>query len=89
MQENGFQEVLQAIALGSKASFMFKPSIEEIKSYVAKERGVKAATLENVDLGLEEEQRVSKILVKEELAKPLSERSCEGDASETGLIKFF
>lgn len=48
INEPGFQHCLECIALGSKASFSYKPSLEEIKTYLAKKRGVKANSLEHV-----------------------------------------
>ncbi len=48
MEDPGFKSVLECIALGSKATFSYKPAIEDIKTYIAKQRGVKATTLEHV-----------------------------------------
>lgn len=83
-----FQALLQSIALGTKATFAYKPSTEEMKSYLAKKRGIKASTLVNTKLTKEEEDEAERGLLEAEANLPIGERKCDGDASETGLIKF-
>ena len=36
MKEEGFKDLMQCVALCTKASFSYKPSIDEIKAYVEK-----------------------------------------------------
>jgi hypothetical protein len=74
--------------LGSKATFAYKPTPEEIKTFLAKKRGVKVATLEHVKLSKQDEEEGISGLLDYEAKLPISERKCAGDASETGLIKF-
>jgi sodium/potassium-transporting ATPase subunit alpha len=62
--------------------------MEEIKTILAKKRGVRAATLENVKLSKQEEEEGAALLLDAEAKLPIGERRCVGDASETGLIKF-
>jgi sodium/potassium-transporting ATPase subunit alpha len=43
INDPGFKDLIQAIALGSKASFSYTPSPDELKTYIAKQEGRKAA----------------------------------------------
>ena len=88
LEEPGFKSLMKCIALGSKASFSYKPTIEEIKTFLAQKRGVKVATLEGVKLSKADEEEGIAGLLDHEAKLPISERKCAGDASETGLIKF-
>lgn len=38
IEEPGFQSLIKCIALGSKATFSYKPTLEEIKTFLAKKR---------------------------------------------------
>mmetsp|Transcript_22779 Transcript_22779/g.21986 ORF Transcript_22779/g.21986 Transcript_22779/m.21986 type:complete len:344 (+) Transcript_22779:1427-2458(+) len=60
-----------------------------MKQYLAKQRGVKASTLEKVVLTQEQEREATLALKEIQENLPLTDKACSGDASETGLIKFY
>ena len=45
VKDPNFQSLLNAVALSSKASFDFSPTIDEVKHYVAKKKGQKPKDL--------------------------------------------
>ena len=74
--------------LGSKASFSFNPSTEEIKAYVAKKKGDKVKDLVRYYITEEEKQKAQRELIYAESSMSVEKRNTVGDASETGIIKF-
>ena len=42
INDQGFKDLIQAIALGSKATFTIHPTLDEMKAYIAKQEGKKA-----------------------------------------------
>ena len=46
IEERGFKDLIQSMALCTKASFFYQPSSEEILSYWAKKKGVNIKKLE-------------------------------------------
>ena len=84
----GFKNLVQAVALGSKAVFRYTPSKDEIIKYYAKkhEKSEKSVHFENIPD--EEIAEANQALQAAEELQPLQNRKTEGDASEAGLIKF-
>ena len=80
--------MLECVALGSKATFSYNPSLDDIKTYIAKSKGKKATSMEHTHISDEDIKKVTEILMKQEFALPLNHRRTAGDASESGLIKF-
>lgn len=79
---------MQAVTLGSKATFGYQPHKEEILKYIAKKTGKSAAHI-NLDLVNEEDKKHAiEALIQAEKSLPIQNRKTEGDASESGLIKF-
>ena len=46
----GFLNLVQAIALGTKATFSYNPSDDEMRTYHALKQGKKADALKNIEL---------------------------------------
>ena len=49
-KDPGFLNLVQAIALGSKATFSYNPTDDEMRTYHALKQGKKADALKNVEL---------------------------------------
>ena len=89
-----FKTFVNTLGLGTISFFDYQPKSEDIRAVVAKKTGKKFSSLpvaitEDLDAELfkhYEEARLS--LVKKEEEKPYMKRNVEGDASETGLVKF-
>jgi sodium/potassium-transporting ATPase subunit alpha len=86
INDPGFKDLIQAIALGSKATFSYTPSPDELKMYIAKQEGRKAAS--QSELTEAQKQMATEALVRAEQSQPIKFRKTAGDASESGLIKF-
>jgi hypothetical protein len=87
VQDSDFNQLLLCTALGSKATFSYSPSVDEILDY----KGIKGdRNRKHAQEHLEEKERkeIADILIREEKNVSLQERKVVGDASETGLIKF-
>jgi len=82
----GFKDMIQAIALGSKATFSYNPTMDEMKAYIAKQEGKKAASIG--ELSESQKQLATEALIRAETNQPIKFRKTAGDASESGLIKF-
>lgn len=78
----------KCIALGTSATFAYKPDDSEMKTYLAKKHKVRVSTYETKKLTPNEIEEASTFLINKEANKLLCDRKCTGDASETGLIKF-
>ena len=48
LNDQGFKDLIQAIALGSKASFSYQPTPDEILAYVAKQEGRKINSVDDL-----------------------------------------
>jgi len=78
--------LIQAIALGSKATFSYNPTMDEMKAYIAKQEGKKASSIG--ELSESQKQMATEALIRAENNLPIKFRKTAGDASESGLIKF-
>ena len=45
INDQGFKDLVEAVALGSKATFSYTPSMDEMKVYIAKQEGKKASSI--------------------------------------------
>ncbi len=88
VKDPGFQSLVQAIALGSKAQFRYTPTKEEIVKYVAKRNKQSEKGMTYESLADEDIREANKALQAAEELLPIQHRKTEGDASEAGLIKF-
>ncbi len=88
INDPGFQALMQAVALGSKATFGYQPHKEEILKYIAKKTGKSAAHINLDHVKDEEKNHAIEALIQAEKKLPIQSRKTEGDASESGLIKF-
>lgn len=73
--------------MGSKASFAYTPSTDEVLDALGVKDPKERKHLES-DMDPEKRRVVEKVLVEEEVKKPYVDRKVQGDASETGLVKF-
>ena len=86
--------MVQTIAMSTTAFFSFTPSQDQIRSVVAKKLNRKLKSLpKDVDsktdpVIVKAFQEAKDYLIAEENKKPFNKRKVEGDASETGLVKF-
>jgi magnesium-transporting ATPase (P-type) len=74
--------------MSTSARFAYTPTEEEIKKHYAKKHGKSFAAIKGTQLPEEDERASKEALIEAEKNMPYSERSVEGDASETGLIRF-
>eukprot|EP00344_Euplotes_crassus_P005805 CAMPEP_0196998080 /NCGR_PEP_ID=MMETSP1380-20130617/3549_1 /TAXON_ID=5936 /ORGANISM="Euplotes crassus, Strain CT5" /LENGTH=1183 /DNA_ID=CAMNT_0042414523 /DNA_START=32 /DNA_END=3583 /DNA_ORIENTATION=- len=80
-------ELIRTVILGTKAFFEYTPTEETIKRKIGKKLGKNPKKLSN-DEYEENKDEAERDLKQEELEKPFQVRQTEGDASESGLIKF-
>lgn len=80
-------ELIKTVALGTKAFFTYTPNEQIIRRKIGKLLNInpKKVTKEEME---ENKESVEKMLIEEESLKPVQVRKTEGDASESGLIKF-
>lgn len=93
-----FKLFLQTLALSTTTFFQFDPKDDEVKGWYKKEQKkastkVKGPTLpdKNVELSPTQQATLDKAkadMVAAELVSRFVKRSCKGDASETGLMRF-
>ena len=76
------------MALGSKATFSYAPTENEIKKYLALKNKKSLNFYKNYQLSDEEKKYATEALIEAEKERPLADRNTAGDASESGLIKF-
>lgn len=79
---------MQAVALGTKATFNYQPTVDEMKKYLAVKNGKSVSFYKDHVLTEEEKKMATEALIEAELDQPLANRKTAGDASESGLIKF-
>lgn len=94
VEDSTFQTVVKTIALASVSYFNYQPSSEEIRNAAAKKLKTSAKKLPK-DVTAESDPHIYKIykeieqeLIRAEASKPYMKKKVEGDASETGLVKF-
>ena len=80
-------ELIKTVALSTKAFFDFTPTEEQVKRKIGKQisKNPRKLTKEDFDRN---KQAAEQALKDEEEKKPFQVRQTEGDASESGLIKF-
>jgi len=88
VEDPGFQELINSIALGTKATFSYNPTLEEMRTYLEKKDGKKTSAYADLVLTDQQKREASEALIRAETNKPVLFRKTAGDASESGLIKF-
>jgi sodium/potassium-transporting ATPase subunit alpha len=88
IQDPGFKELLRCVELGSIAQFEYTPAEEDIKREIGRVIGKKGTSVSNSDIETHSHTAVA-ALRKIECEKKYLNRKTVGDASESGLIKFF
>jgi len=88
LQDPAFKAVIQAIALGSKATFSYQPTLDEMKAYIALQQGKKITNYDTMTITEAQKEEATEALLRAERESPIAERATVGDASESGLIKF-
>ena len=87
--ENGdFKKLMENVVLGTKASFTYNPTEDDIKRYIARsilKKKVKKVKDREVR---QYRDRARNELISQEDGKMWKDRKTTGDASESGLIKF-
>ena len=83
-----FDWFTRMIAISTNATFKYDPTKEEIYDFYADENGVKKSKVEDIELEPHEFERISKALQERQQKLPVDKRKVQGDASETGLVKF-
>ena len=87
-KEKHFRRFTEWLALATAATFEYTPSPEEVQAYLAKEWDMKVEQVETAKVSEEEIKRAEQALIEREQKLPLEHRRVQGDASETGLVKF-
>lgn len=86
-----FKDFIKTIALSTTAFFAFNPNNDVVRAAYAKANKVAPESVPKDNIPAEIQQEFQKIrskMVADEQARPFFKRKTEGDASETGLIKF-
>ena len=79
---------MQAVCLGTKATFSYMPTVDEQKKFIALQLGKRADALKHHVLTDEEKKSATNALIEAENEQLITNRKTAGDASESGLIKF-
>ena len=87
IEDGTFKELMRTVALGTKAFFEYTPTEEAIKRKIGKMIKKNPKKLSKEDFN-NNKAKAEELLSQEELQKPFQKRKTEGDASESGLIKF-
>jgi hypothetical protein len=87
-QEPGFRALVQALVLGTYTTFDYSPTDQEIKQLYARMKKVRMSSLENKDLPVNDYNEMKARLIAAEKKMLNTQRFCQGDASETGLVQF-
>ena len=92
IHDESFKEIVKTMAMSTNCFFAYQPPTEEVRARIAKEtkRNIKKIPKDPQvgEDGYEEQQEMKNTMVQEEKEMNFIKRSTEGDASETGLIKF-
>lgn len=80
-------ELIKTVALGTKAIFTYNPNELAIKRKIGKIINKNPKSITKIETE-ENKEAAEKLLIEEENLKPIQARHTEGDASESGLIKF-
>jgi len=88
----GFTEFVKTIGLSTTSNFAYTPQADEIKTKLAKAKGKLAESLPKTivegDALWADYCATRDQLVQDEIDRPFMKKAVDGDASETGLIKF-
>jgi len=91
-KDSGFMTFVKTIALSTKSTFSYNPTAEEIKTKMTKLKKIKANQIPKIlnegDALWGDYCDAKKALIDEEFDRPYLKKAVDGDASETGLIKF-
>jgi sodium/potassium-transporting ATPase subunit alpha len=90
VKDKNFMEFVKMMALGSKANFSFNPTDDEIVHVYTKTNRIhKAEGQSDIDaIPPAKRDEIRKILIQAENSLPIQDKHVQGDASETGVIKF-
>lgn len=88
VSNRGFKDLMQCVALGTKATFSYMPNSDEMKKYLAVKNGKKPDSYKNHVLTEAEKKEATEALLAAEEEQTIQNRKTAGDASESGLIKF-
>jgi len=87
-----FRILVESVALSTTSFFAYQPNNDEVRAFVAKEKGVDVSKIpKDVKQGDEyynDFEAMKRKMREKEAARPYTKRNVEGDASETGLVKF-
>ena len=92
IKDPGFHELVKTMALSTTSIFTFQPPNEDIRAEISKRKKISLSKIpkdpEPDGPGYENYLEMKAILIAEEKAQNYLKRKVEGDASETGLVKF-
>lgn len=90
VEDPNFKDILKMMALGSKASFSYNPTDDEIVEMYKKDNRLHYGKNQHPIEGVPKEKRdqIRQQLIDAENSLPLQEKRVAGDASETGVVKF-
>lgn len=88
-EDAGFKTLVDAVALSTTSFFAYQPNNDEVRALVAKQLGKDPTSMPKDGGEFAADYEVKKKeLIEKENARPYTKRNVEGDASETGLVKF-
>jgi hypothetical protein len=89
-EDPDFKNFVEVIAVSTSAFFVYSPCNEDIKRAYAKAHQIapNEVSIDMQEKAKDEFELIRKQLGDEMKAKPIWQQKAEGDASETGLIKF-
>jgi sodium/potassium-transporting ATPase subunit alpha len=92
VEDQSFKNFVRTIALSTTSFFAYTPGNDEIRAGIAKtyKKNINSVPKDFAPDGpcYDEFLEIQKIMIEKENSKPYTKRSVQGDASETGLIKF-
>lgn len=74
--------------LGTYTTFDYSPTDNEVKQLYARMKKVRLSSLDNKDLPIDDHNEMKNRLIAAEKKMLNTQRFCQGDASETGLVQF-
>ena len=91
-KDPGFMELVKTMALSTTSIFSYQPNSEDIRDRIAKKKKTNIKNIpkdpEPGGAGYEDHMAMKQEMIDDEKAMNYIKRNVEGDASETGLVKF-
>lgn len=88
VEDPGLRALVEALVLGTYTTFEYNPTEQECKQLYARMKKVRVSSLEDKALPAADLAEMKARLIAAESKLLNTQRFCQGDASETGLVQF-